>query len=255
MLFGLLDEIHRSAAVTGDLFEIGVHQGKSAVLLCAMARGSETVGVCDLFDEQGLNVSRSGAGDRALLERNIEAINPGFQRLAVYAKPSASLIAAEIGSPKRLFHVDGGHLAEEALADMRLAADVLDQRGALVVDDPFRPEWPGVTEAILRFCGERRDDYAPLILGFNKLVLTLREARPHYEAALSRDDLVWSYFDRRVYESKTLPVAGDPVRIFMIPTYRQVPALGDAVARARFAVSRAKRVLGRARHAVAPRGA
>lgn len=250
MLFGLIDEIHRSTAVTGDLFEIGVHQGKSAVLLCAMARDSETVGLCDLFDEQGLNVSRSGAGDRIMVERNIEAINPGFQRLALFAKPSASLTAAEIGSSKRLFHVDGGHLAEEAMSDMRLAADVLHQRGALVVDDPFRPEWPGVTEAILRFCTERHDDYAPLILGFNKLVLTQREARPQYEAVLSRDDLVWSYFDRRVYESKTMPIVDDPVRIFMIPTYRQVPALEDSVARGRFVVSRAKRMLDRARRAI-----
>jgi hypothetical protein len=45
--------------VEGHLFEVGVHHGRSAVLLSQLARRGERLGVCDLFGEQGHNVSVS----------------------------------------------------------------------------------------------------------------------------------------------------------------------------------------------------
>jgi hypothetical protein len=239
-LFALLDHVQREAGTRGDLFEIGTHHGKSAVLLCAMAQPQESVGVCDLFGEQALNVSASGSGDRGVFERNVRDVVPGFDRLRVFERSSAQLSAEEVGSGQRFFHVDGGHLLEEALGDLRLAARVVHEQGVIVVDDPFRPEWPGVTEAILRFLGEE-PAYVPLVMGFNKLVLVRRDARARYAEALATPELVWSYFDRHVYGSKTLPLAGEPVTIFSIPSYRQVPRLDPAVARVRHLASAAKR--------------
>lgn len=216
--------------IRGGLFEIGVHHGRSTVLLCAFAHDGEAVGVCDLFGDQAGNVSASGSGDREIFEGNVRRIRPGFDRLKVFAKPSSELTAEEIGGPQRLFHVDGGHLREEALNDLHLAADVLHPSGAIVVDDPFRPEWPGVTEAILEFLSEGRN-FVPLVLGFNKLVLVRREARAAYDSVLGTPSMLWSYFDRRVYDVKTLPLAGEPVRIFLVPQWRQRPGLERAVAR------------------------
>ena len=61
---------------------------------------------------------------------------------------------------------------------------MLHERGALVVDDPYRLEWPGVTEAILAFLAER-PDFTVVAVGFNKLVLVRRDAAAPYERALA----------------------------------------------------------------------
>jgi Methyltransferase domain len=228
-LFGLLDEVQRTAGVQGDLFEIGVHHGRSAVLLSQLARPGERLGVCDLFGEQDQNVSVSGHGDHAIFEANMAAQAPGFDRLDVFAMASDQLTPNQIGGPYRLFHIDGGHLREEALADLRLGAAVLDEGGAIVVDDPFSVAWPGVTEGILEFLAERAD-FAPLILGFNKLVLTSTAARELYQPSVLDRDAWWRYFDRRIYELKVLPIAGHPTHIVIIPGWRQHPQLDRTVA-------------------------
>ena len=236
-LFALIDEAQRSLGVSGDLFEIGVHHGKSATMLCAMASPSEGVGVCDLIAGQDGNASASGSGNREIFEANISA-HPDGGRVRIFEKPSTDLTASELKGPYRFFHVDGGHLLAEALADIRLAASVLHEQGAIMVDDPFRPEWPGVTEAILRFCAER-DDFVPLAVGFNKLVLVPSASRDAYEEFLLAN--VWSYVSRRVYARKTLPVAGTETHIFYIPARRQLPALVPAVARAGWLLQRLRR--------------
>ncbi len=228
-LFGLLDEAQRAAGVEGHLFEIGVHHGRSAVLLSQLARPGERLGVCDLFGEQTQNVSASGSGNRAIFEGNMAALAPGFDRLDVFATASDQLTPDRIGGPYRLFHIDGGHLREEALSDLRLAAGALHERGAIVVDDPFSVAWPGVTEGILSFLGERAD-FEPLILGFNKLVVVPSGARGLYEPSVSDSDVWWQYFDKRVWYLKALPVAGHSTHIVIVPGWRQHPELGRAVA-------------------------
>jgi methyltransferase family protein len=228
--FGLIDEIQRQSGVSGDLFEIGVHHGRSAVLLCHMAQSTEAVGLCDLFGAQEDNVSESGHGDRPILERNLAALAPPGSRVKVFEKRSDELTIEEIGSPYRFFHIDGGHLLEEALGDLQLGAAVLHERGVLVIDDPFRAEWPGVTEAVIRLL-EQRSDLVPIALGFNKLVIARRDARGIYDQALAEP---WAYIDRRVWATKVLPFAGSQLRIFLIPSYRRMDGLDRSVARGRW---------------------
>ena len=151
LLFAWIDEVQRQMGVSGDLFEIGVHRGRSAVLLSHMLGGNEALGVCDLFGEQVGNVSRSGAGDRAEFNSNMRRFGKAHDRLQVFAKPSSQLSPDEIGARYRFFHIDGGHNADEALGDLRLSAACTRPEGAILIDDPFRSEWPGVTEAVIRF--------------------------------------------------------------------------------------------------------
>lgn len=240
-LFALIDTAQRDAGVHGDLFEIGAHHGKSAVVLGQMAAGTEAVGVCDIFDAQDGNISRSGSGDRETFQRNMERFAPGRQ-LHVHACLSTDLTAEQIGSC-RFFHIDGGHLAEEARSDLVLGAEVTVDGGAIVIDDPFRIEWPGVTEAIVTFLTER-PDWASVALGFNKLVLCRRPALELYAAAVDSDD-VWSYIDPHVFARKRLPLVGTETTIFYIPTYRQSARLQMATARARWLHSSVVSRLGR----------
>jgi Methyltransferase domain len=240
-LFGLIDQVQQTTGVCGDLFEIGVHHGKSTVFLGRMARKDEAVGVCDIFGGQQANVSGSGAGDRNVFARNMQSIAPATPT-HVYEKLSGALTSGEIGGPYRFFHIDGGHLAEEALADLRLAADVLDTRGVIAVDDPFSSAWPGVTEGILAFCAER-PEFQTIALGFNKLVLARDSSREMYDLAIaSSADL---YIDRKIYVRKTLPIAGSPAAIFLTPSDRQMPRLQSTVARVGWFTSGVRRKLKR----------
>lgn len=240
-LFALIDSAQRASGVRGDLFEIGAHHGKSAVMLGAMAAETETVGVCDIFGEQDGNASGSGSGDRASFQHNMDRFAPARQ-LRVHQCLSSDLTVKDIG-PCRFFHIDGGHLAEEARNDLQLGAEVTVDRGTIVVDDPYRIEWPGVTEAIVAFLTERTD-WAPVALGFNKLVLCRRPSLELYSAAIESDD-AWSYIDARVYDRKRLPIIGTDTTIFYVPTYRQLPALFASVARARWWCDKVRRRLGR----------
>jgi hypothetical protein len=104
-LFALLDEIQRETGTTGDLFEIGAHHGKSAVVLGRMARSGETVGVCDIFSGQGENISASGLGDRMIFEANMREHAPGVS-VRVFECVSSALTRENVGTC-RFFHVDG----------------------------------------------------------------------------------------------------------------------------------------------------
>jgi hypothetical protein len=219
MLFAWIDAIQRREDVAGDLFEIGVHHGRSAAMLAAMAReGGGSLGACDLFGRQEGNASRSGEGRRDVFERNLQAVVPGTA-LRVFECSSAELTAERIGTHHRFFHVDGGHNPDEALSDLRLAAATTSERGVIAVDDPFKPEWPGVTEAVLRFLLED-DRFRALAVGFNKLLVVRREAVDTYARPLDDRAERIAFFILYPWQMKKLPFAGAPLRIFYVPSYR-----------------------------------
>ena len=111
---------------------------------------NEKLVVCDVFDAAD-NVSQSGLGDRDVFMRHMREAFSDLSFLRVHAQPSVSLSAETVGHDYRLVHVDGGHAARECLADLYLAASLIGPEGAIVVDDPFRPDWPGVTRASDQF--------------------------------------------------------------------------------------------------------
>jgi len=137
MLFAWIDEIQKRNNIEGDCFEIGCHHGKSAVLLASMVKpGKEKLAVCDLFGMQSDNVSRSGNGDLDAFNRNMQPIRDSGVGINIFQKNSATLTASEIGQTYRIFHVDGGHNPDEALIDLRLAAECTIESGAIILDDP-----------------------------------------------------------------------------------------------------------------------
>lgn len=217
-MFYLVDAVQRREGITGDLFEIGVHHGRSSVLLAGLLRDGERLQVCDLFGDQDQNVSASGSGDRAVFERNIGKYLPP-ERVTVFQQYSTSLNPADIGGAVRIFHVDGGHDAETALADLRLAAETLAEGGVIVLDDPLRPEWPGVTEAAVRFLDERPAMHA-FAIGFNKLLFCEdRYVRQYRDALLDRDRTASLGFGYP-YAVKRAGFVGKELAIFYVPKYR-----------------------------------
>ncbi|HVE71902.1 MAG TPA: class I SAM-dependent methyltransferase [Thermoanaerobaculia bacterium] len=175
-LFGFIDEIQRREGIEGNLFEIGVHHGKTAVFLARMRRGDETLGVCDVFDQQELNVDRSGEGNRAVFERNLHGHD-----VRVFAKLSSALTPDDTTTHCRFFHIDGGHRAEDVVNDLEVAAKALHTDGVVAVDDLFNPNWPGVGEGFYRFTAAQPDVFAPILIGGNKVLLARPDAAARYE--------------------------------------------------------------------------
>ncbi len=175
-LFGFIDEVQRRESIDGNLFEIGVHHGKTAIFLARMRRGSEALGVCDVFDRQELNVDRSGEGNRAIFERNLQG-----HELRVFEKLSSELTENDTTPRCRFFHIDGGHRAEDVVNDLEVASRALLPDGVVALDDLFNPNWPGVGEGFYRFNAARPGVFVPILIGGNKVLFARPEAAARYE--------------------------------------------------------------------------
>lgn len=181
-LFGFIDEIQRSEGIAGNLFEIGVHHGKTALFLARAAREGERVGVCDVFERQELNRDRSGEGSRALFERNMRALGElDGDRLDVFAKESGTLTTDDTTTLCRFFHIDGGHRPEDVMNDLAVAENALLPDGAVALDDLFNPNWPGVSEGFYRYFAAHPHALVPILIGGNKVLFTRPDAVARYQ--------------------------------------------------------------------------
>lgn len=191
-LFAIADEIQKREGIRGDLFEIGVHHGKTALFLARMASAGETTGVCDVFDDQALNVDRSGEGNRSIFDRHLRELGGGA-RFRVFTKLSSELTEEETTSRCRFFHIDGGHRPEDVASDLATAERALLPDGIVAVDDVFNPNWPGVSEGFYRFVTQRPDAFVPIAIGGNKVLLARPVAAVRYEWHLQKIE-EWSAF-------------------------------------------------------------
>jgi hypothetical protein len=224
-LLALLDDVQKTHGITGHLFEIGVHHGKSAVVLGTMARqGIERLGVCDIFGAQTLNVSASGRGDRAIFADTFRSFfhDDGF--LTVHEKRSTALTVADL-EPCRLVHIDGGHTSPEVFADLELAAAALVDRGVIVLDDAFHPSWPGVTDAVYRFLQQHPGRFAPLVVGFNKMVIVRAEHRALYGSHFEDPERVRAFIPKEPYSLKRVELAGERTFVFYVHSSRSERSL------------------------------
>lgn len=219
MLLAWFDDMQKRSEIVGDLFEIGVHHGRSSVFLASMLNvETEKLGVCDLFGRQSENVSGSGSGSRAIFDANIAPDVARGARIDVHARASSELRADDIGTRHRLFHIDGGHTAEETLSDLRLAESASREDGIVVLDDAINSVWPGVAEGLFRYLWESQA-MRPIAIGFNKLVLANVRHADRFREQLANTDARDAYGLGYPWHLKELDVGGVPTTIFYIPTY------------------------------------
>jgi len=64
--------LQEEAGLAGNIAEIGVHHGCSALALVAAARPDETMIAIDLFDRQDLNLDDSGRGSLAAFQGHLQ---------------------------------------------------------------------------------------------------------------------------------------------------------------------------------------
>lgn len=141
-----------SAKAGGDLAELGVYLGKSAILMGEFVGRDEVFTVVDLFgssaedpDNQIENDGSYSDLSRAAFERNYLAFHE--QLPVVIQGPSNSVVDHARAGSHRFVHVDASHLYEHVAADIMAAKELLKPQGILVLDDYRSQHTPGVAAA------------------------------------------------------------------------------------------------------------
>jgi hypothetical protein len=179
----------RQAAVGGPgaLGEIGVHHGKLFIVLAIAAGAQERLFAIDVFGRQELNVDRSGAGDLRRFQDNVRRW-AGREDVETLVESSLAVSPERLlqrCGRVRLISIDGGHTAECAESDLRLAEAVSREDGVAVLDDYFSPSWPGVSTGAARYLlggGALR----PFAITPNKVYFARREACAAHRANLKQ---------------------------------------------------------------------
>jgi hypothetical protein len=151
MLFDFILGHQLDSGVAGDMLEIGIYRGKSAILIGCGLRPDERLIACDLFDDvmshEDLSVEHRKTYDGlgvAEFRRNWDRYH-SRRRLDVRICDSAQL--TELPS-LRFTHIDGCHNYQCVRGDIKLAAKHTGPRGVISLDDYRIAEEPGVAAAI-----------------------------------------------------------------------------------------------------------
>lgn len=153
-LFGGIDQLLKTEALTGDILEIGVYQGKSAVLLGHFLGPHEELMVCDTFESEAIqeqnlieNQKYYANVQRQTFEKNFAQFHSRLPR--IFACSSTDLIQYLPPSNRfRFIHIDGSHLYEVVREDIKLSRQLLEHKGVVVFDDYRSPHTPGVSAAL-----------------------------------------------------------------------------------------------------------
>ena len=195
-IFALITEYQNQHALDGSVAEIGLHHGKSFIALClSLHHGQKAYGI-DLFEQQSLNLDRSGEGDRPAVEQNLLAAGVDLSAIILDARPSTCVRPDEILShvgPVRFFSIDGGHQREVVHSDLQLAAETLTEHGVIALDDFLRPEWPDVSAGYFAWFETSPRGIVPFAFGLNKLYLCRRDWVGPYQQVLRSSEFLNSF--------------------------------------------------------------
>lgn len=128
----------------GNLLEIGVYAGKSAVLLGLHLQPKEEFHVCDIFGEP----TDSRNSDEILRSyKNLSRIrfeenyNEFLGKLpTIHECLSLELPRILKDNKFRLIHIDGSHLYEHVVKDLEFATSAIDRQGGIIAVDDFRAQ-------------------------------------------------------------------------------------------------------------------
>ena len=217
-----LTQIQREHAVTGAFGEIGVHHGKLFILMRLAAPDDRGFAI-DVFEDQHLNVDRSGAGDRRKFLDNVTRWTGSIEGIAVIQQSSLEVspefLLREVGLC-RMISVDGGHTEQCTLNDLKLCDAVLRDGGVAIIDDCFDEGWPDVATGVARYCLDSSTRLRPFAISPGKVYFTQPNHHAFYAARLR------SLHERNIRRINRM--FGHEVVIFRLP---QVPPLHQRLAR------------------------
>jgi hypothetical protein len=163
-----IDGLQRAAGISGNLLEIGVSDGQSAILLGYCLQASERLVVCDTFE----NLADPALHHQGLRRREFEQNYLRFHLTLpdIIAGRSNEIDRDRLAAHFRLIHVDGSHAYADIRADILIALRLLGPGGVVILDDWAQAHAPGVALAIWEEYA--RGDLIPLCLTQFKMYAT-----------------------------------------------------------------------------------
>lgn len=148
----ILDYLDTYELKSGGAMEIGVHHGQFFIALNQLIPSNFTSYAIDVFDNQQLNIDKSGEGNKSKFIENLRNFDrhAGNNVQILQADSTDQLLLENIGRFQYI-SVDGGHTVEHVINDLTIAQKLVLPNGIVIVDDYFNHWWPSVTEGILKF--------------------------------------------------------------------------------------------------------
>jgi hypothetical protein len=168
-LWDCLLSYQRCQEISGHLFEIGVHHGRSAAL-AAMHTSFEELLV--LVDSQSLVCARQNLA--AIKPSNVIYLETRSQNLHTYP------IVGQLASKCRWIHIDGEHSESAVTSDLECASLLLSANGVISLDDFLSAAYPQIARAVFRYLESPHVDLSLFLCGFNKGYLCRPNAKPSY---------------------------------------------------------------------------
>jgi SAM-dependent methyltransferase len=208
LMFMAYNQLVSRQRISGDVLEIGVYHGKSAIALASLRGKGKKLYAIDLFDAmQSYDDPDAALGMKASFLHHMQRFHPKLDFVNVIAKPSSNVRPAELGSAFSFCHIDGDHSQGQTYQDFQLCHAVLMPGGILAVDDFFNPLFPGVSEAAFKFSLDYPGELIPLAVGFNKALFQKRHDGKDLNAAFAE---TFPYLPRHVTH-----LWNQPVNIFL----------------------------------------
>lgn len=193
-LFRWFLSVGRDVSGAGNIAELGVFMGQSAVLLGASLREGEELTVIDLFE--------TAAEDGANAEENFDSY-PGLSRQAfeshymrihgrlprVVQDFSERIVDHVAASSCRFVHVDASHLYDHVAADIVAAQKLLSPMGVVAFDDYRATHAPGVAAAVWEAVAV--EGLHPIVASSKKLYATWGDPTP-YLHGIPRESPRWT---------------------------------------------------------------
>lgn len=175
-------QIQQALGIKGDFLEAGVQHGGTAFLALAAGRPGEQHVLIDMARSE-----RFESGMKKLPESVRAEID--FRECLTNAPGLADVEKRRF----RWIHIDAGHDLKDVAYDLTRFVPLLSTDGIVVLDDVFQWRWPEVTEAIQAYFTSRRDEFSPLIMGFNKITFCRKDMHARYLKEIEQRAI--PYFD------------------------------------------------------------
>lgn len=172
-----LAEHQAALGVQQPVAEIGVYHGKFFLGLVLTKGAAANNFAIDVFDMQQFNLDGAGKGDMEQFRANIAKAGVSEGAVTMLRADSMALTAQELQRIRHvsggfsMFSVDGCHMVEHTINDVRVAMQLTVPEGIIFVDDYTNQDWPGVQEGMAKLYMTDSPRFVPLAVLHNKLFL------------------------------------------------------------------------------------
>ena len=168
VLWDCLLSFQASENLTGDMLEIGVYKGRSALLSALHLNPKEEFVLID---------------GTPFIHEAEKSLNPILSKRGVWINKMSFEVASndlKRAGGFRWIHIDGEHTGRAVTHDLGTTEPHLADSGILVLDDFFSPMYPQLTEAVYAWLASHRFRLSMFLCGWNKAYLCRPQSAPFY---------------------------------------------------------------------------